>query len=119
MVCPSKTPKEKEKEILKILVIPDSHAHPDYDNKRADYLAKLIIDETPDVVVNIGDKWDFNSLSSYDKGKRSFHGRSYKKEVAGHSASRCHEGDDPSARSEHDGITRQTEPGERWNRPVW
>lgn len=59
------------------LIIPDPHAHPDYSNKRADYLAQLILDLRPDVVVNLGDQWDFSSLSGYDKGKRSFVGRSY------------------------------------------
>ncbi len=59
------------------LVIPDPHSHPKYGNERADYLAKLIIDLQPDVVVNLGDQWDFSSLSDYDKGKRSFVGRSY------------------------------------------
>lgn len=63
------------------LVIPDIHAHPNYDNKRADLLAKLIIDIKPDVVVNLGDQWDFPSLSGYDKGKRTFVGRSYRADV--------------------------------------
>jgi hypothetical protein len=66
------------------LVVPDQHAHPDYDNSRADLLAKLIIDLQPDVVVNIGDAADLPSLSSYDKGKRSFQGRSYRKDIEAH-----------------------------------
>jgi hypothetical protein len=63
------------------LVIPDSHAHPSYSNDRADYLAKLIIDLKPDVVINLGDQFDMASLSGYDKGKRSFVGRSYKLDI--------------------------------------
>lgn len=66
------------------LVIPDQHAHPDYGNERADWLARLIIDIKPDVVVNIGDAADMPSLSSYDKGKRSFHGKSYAKDIQAH-----------------------------------
>jgi hypothetical protein len=66
------------------LVIPDQHAHPDYGNERADYLARLIIDLQPDVVVNIGDAADMPSLSSYDKGKRSFVGRSYRADIDAH-----------------------------------
>ena len=58
-------------------MIPDCHAHPNFHNRRADLLAKLIIDLRPDVVVNLGDQWDFPSLSGYDKGKRSFVGRNY------------------------------------------
>lgn len=63
------------------LVIPDPHAHPDHNNDRADYLGKLIADIRPDVVVNIGDQWDFTALSGYDKGKRNFVGRSYRKDL--------------------------------------
>jgi hypothetical protein len=63
------------------LVIPDPHAHPKFSNERADLLAQLIIDLKPDVVVNMGDQWDLDSLSSYDKGKRSFVGRSYRADI--------------------------------------
>lgn len=63
------------------LIIPDPHAHPEHNNDRADLLAKLIIDLRPDVVVNLGDQFDFPSLSGYDKGKRSFIGRSYSADV--------------------------------------
>lgn len=63
------------------LVIPDIHAHPDHPNDRADYLSQLIIDLQPDVVINLGDQFDMSSLSGYDKGKRSFVGRSYKNDL--------------------------------------
>jgi len=63
------------------LVIPDPHAHPSHHNERATWLSKLISDIKPDVVVNIGDQWDFPALSGYDKGKRNFAGRSYKKDL--------------------------------------
>lgn len=66
------------------LVIPDCHAHPDYDNSRADLLAQLIIDLKPDVVINLGDAADMPSLSAYDKGKRSFIGRSYAADIDAH-----------------------------------
>lgn len=64
-----------------ILVVPDQHAHPDFNNDRADWLGKLILDLKPDVVVNMGDTFDMPSLSSYDKGKASFHGASYEKDI--------------------------------------
>lgn len=64
------------------LVIPDVHAHPKFDNSRADLLSKLIIDVQPDVVINLGDGPDMASLSSYDKGYRSFYGKTYKADVA-------------------------------------
>lgn len=66
------------------LVIPDPHAHPEHHNERADWLAKLIKDVRPDVVVNLGDAADMPSLSSYDKGKRSFQGRNYRDDIDAH-----------------------------------
>lgn len=66
------------------LIIPDQHAHPDHNNDRADWLAQLIKDVRPDVVVNIGDAADMPSLSAYDKGKASFHGKSYRKDIEAH-----------------------------------
>lgn len=35
----------------------------------------------PDRIILIGDWWDMASLSSYDKGKKSFEGRRYRKDV--------------------------------------
>lgn len=66
------------------LIIGDQHAHPDFSNERADWLSKLIIDVRPDVVVNIGDAADMESLSSYDKGKRSAIGKNYKSDLYAH-----------------------------------
>lgn len=64
------------------LVIPDSHATPSHNNDRFSLLGKFIIDRKPDVIVDIGDHADMPSLSSYDKGKKSFEGRRYKKDIA-------------------------------------
>lgn len=66
------------------LVIPDQHAHPSYNNDRADYLGKLIVDLKPDVVINIGDAADLSSLADYEKGKASFVGASYSKDIESH-----------------------------------
>ncbi len=63
------------------LIIPDSHSHPNFSNKRYDYIGHLIADIKPDVVVDIGDFYDMPSLASYDKGKRSFEGRRYWKDI--------------------------------------
>lgn len=63
------------------LVISDPHAHPDFDNERADWIGKLILDVKPDVAINIGDMFDFPSLSSYDKGRRSFYGKAFRKDL--------------------------------------
>lgn len=66
------------------LILPDSHSHPDYSNERYDWIGKLILDLKPDVLVNIGDTADMASLSAYDKGKASFHGRNYEKDINAH-----------------------------------
>lgn len=52
---------------MKIVVLPDSHAHPDYDNNRFLWAGQLIHDVRPDVVVNIGDLADFPSLCFHAK----------------------------------------------------
>ena len=62
-------------------IVPDIHSHPDHNNNRADWLGKFIKDRKPDVVVNIGDQWDLASLSSFDKGKASFNGANYEKDI--------------------------------------
>lgn len=54
-----------------ILVLPDSHSKPNVSNERYDWLARMIIDRRPDIVVDLGDFADMESLSSYDKGKLS------------------------------------------------
>lgn len=66
------------------LVVPDQHAHPDFNNDRAVWLGQLIKDLRPDVVVNMGDAADMPSLSGYDKGKASFHGRRYEADIESH-----------------------------------
>lgn len=71
-----------------VVVIPDSHAHPDFDNNRFTLLGKFINTLTQQhssgnvLILNLGDMADMPSLSSYDKGKKSFEGRRYKRDVA-------------------------------------
>lgn len=73
---------EGRRKISKIhLVIPDPHSHPDYSNERADWIGRLIVELKPDVVINLGDQWDLSSLSGYDKGKASFQGRAYRRDL--------------------------------------
>jgi len=68
--------------IKKLLIIPDCHAHPDYDNNRFDWLGNLIVEERPDTILCLGDLADMPSLSSYDKGTKGFEGRRYKHDIA-------------------------------------
>ena len=66
------------------LVIPDTHAHPNFHNKRAEWLGKLINDVKPDVVIHLGDSADMPSLSSYDRGTKAFQGRRYADDINAH-----------------------------------
>lgn len=63
------------------LIIPDSHAKPGVSNRRYQWLGQLIADIKPDVIVNIGDHADMESLSSYDRGTKGFEGRRYSKDI--------------------------------------
>ncbi len=63
------------------LIIPDSHAHPDYNNNRFTWLGRMVADIKPDVVIMIGDWVDMPSLCSYDKGTKGFEGRRYKHDI--------------------------------------
>jgi len=67
---------------VRLLVMPDPHAHPDYDNDRFDWLARFILDKKPDVLLCIGDFADMPAFSSYDKGTRAAVGRTYEKDFA-------------------------------------
>ncbi len=67
--------------MTKILVIPDCQVKPGTPTKHLNWIGKLIIDKRPDVIVQIGDFADMESLSSYDVGKKSFEGRRYKHDV--------------------------------------
>lgn len=68
----------------KHLVIADQHAHPNFSNERADWLGQLIKDTKPEVVINIGDAADLESLSAIDKGKRAAIGRNYQFDIDAH-----------------------------------
>lgn len=66
----------------KIVIIPDAHACPGYDNQRFLALGRFVLEERPDIVVCLGDWADMESLSSYDKGTKGFEGRRYSLDVA-------------------------------------
>lgn len=64
------------------VIIPDSHANPEFNNRRFDYIGRYLLDTKPDVVINMGDLADMSSLSSYDKGKKEFKSRRYNEDIA-------------------------------------
>lgn len=66
-------------------MIPDCQVKPNADLSYLAAIGNYIVDKKPDVIVNIGDFWDFESLSSYERGKKSFEGRRVKADIeAGH-----------------------------------
>lgn len=77
----SKTKYKRGEEGMKILVIPDMQIKPGIDLTFVKCIGAYILDKRPDVVINMGDMADMESLSSYDKGKRSFEGRRYKHDI--------------------------------------
>lgn len=65
----------------RILVLPDVQAKPGTDFSYLERIGQYALDKRPDIIVCIGDFADMPSLSSYDKGKKSFEGRRYKRDI--------------------------------------
>lgn len=65
----------------RILIIGDTQCKPNESLQYLSYIGQYIVDKRPDYVVHIGDHFDFPSLSSYDKGKKSFEGRRLKSDI--------------------------------------
>lgn len=71
---------------VKHLIIADTQVKPEADMAYLKALSNYILEKRPDVIVHIGDHFDMESLSSYDRGKRSFEGRRVKADLeAGYS----------------------------------
>lgn len=66
---------------MKHLVIPDCQVKPGKSVKYLERIGRYIAEKKPEVIVCIGDFADMPSLSSYDVGKKSFEGRTYKADV--------------------------------------
>ena len=76
VVEPTSTSQKK-----KIIVIADTQCKPDEKLEYMTWIGKYIADSQPDIIVHIGDHYDFPSLSFYDKGKKSFEGRRLKADI--------------------------------------
>lgn len=63
------------------IIIPDTQVKPGVNTDHLTHIGKYIADHRPDVIIHIGDHFDMPSLSSYDKGKRSFEGRRYVEDI--------------------------------------
>ena len=58
-----------------IAVVGDMQIRPEHNLDHIEHIGRYLADKRPDIIVCIGDWWDFESLSSYDRGKASFEGR--------------------------------------------
>lgn len=66
---------------LRVMMIPDVQAKPGVPVDHLAWAGMYAARKQPEVIVCIGDFADMPSLSSYDKGKRSFEGRRYKNDI--------------------------------------
>ena len=67
--------------MTKHLIMPDCQVKPGDPIEHLTWAGRYAVKHKPDVIINIGDFWDMPSLSSYDKGKKSFEGRRYTKDI--------------------------------------
>lgn len=63
------------------LLIPDLQDEPGRTQRHFDWIGKYIAEKQPEVIVQIGDWTDMASLSSWDRGKKSFEGRRYSRDI--------------------------------------
>jgi hypothetical protein len=66
---------------MKHFVIPDVQAKPDIDFSYLSRIGQYIVEKQPDKIICLGDFADMSSLSSYDRGTKSFEGRRYVKDI--------------------------------------
>lgn len=78
---------KKEKLGRSHLVIPDTQVKPGVPIDHFRWIANYALEKRPDVIIHIGDWADMESLSSYDKGKRSYEGRRYVRDIESANAS--------------------------------
>lgn len=64
-----------------ILVIADTQCKSEEDLEYMLWIGHYIAEKQPDIIIHIGDHYDFPSLSSYDKGKSSAEGKRLAKDI--------------------------------------
>lgn len=67
--------------MTKHLIITDPQIKPNTDSSHMEWAGLYAVKHKPDVIICIGDFADMPSLSSYDIGKKSFEGRTYKDDI--------------------------------------
>jgi hypothetical protein len=63
------------------LILPDVQQKPGCSTEHLRWAGEYAVEMLPSTIVIIGDLWDMESLSSYDKGQKSFEGRRYWKDI--------------------------------------
>jgi hypothetical protein len=77
----------------KHFMIPDTQIKPGVPLYHLEWIGQYLVDNPPDRLIMIGDWYDVPSLSSYDRGKKSFEGRRLAADLdAGHRALELMEG---------------------------
>lgn len=66
---------------MKHFLLPDCQVKPGVPLDHLTWAGRYVAEKKPDVIICIGDFADMESLSSYDVGKKSFEGRSYKADI--------------------------------------
>lgn len=66
----------------RIFVIPDTQVRPGVPIDHLDWVAKAAVEYRPDVIIHLGDHWDFPSLNGHEKpGSEPMEGKRYKEDV--------------------------------------
>ncbi len=63
------------------LVVPDPQVGAETPNDHLNWLGEYIVKAQPEKIICLGDFADMSSLSSYDRGHKSFEGRRFKKDI--------------------------------------
>lgn len=67
---------------MRILIIPDCHVTPGQNLQRFKHLGNVVVQEKPDVIINMGDFLSLSSVSHWDSSKKlTMEGRRYREEV--------------------------------------
>ena len=62
-------------------IIPDTQVKPGVALNHLTAAGNYIVDKRPDVIIHLGDHWDMESLSSYDRGTKKAEGRRYSEDI--------------------------------------
>jgi hypothetical protein len=62
-------------------ILPDTQVKPGVPIEHLRWAGEYVAEKKPERIIHIGDHWDMPSLSDYDKGKKSFEGRTYTADI--------------------------------------